>query len=144
MTTGVTFAGLSLQLPPGWCDITSDLAEGSPPTLARGANGVGALQFSVAHYRSGPVPGLELPELIEMLEGLAQSEAMASRGNRRTRQTPLPCVWEDFDHLGDFVRLYYTSDGENVAMITYRCQLSDALTGEPAEADEIVLSVRFS
>ena len=49
------FADLSLKLSEGWYDITHDLPDGSPCTLAKD-DGVGALQFSVARYSGGPRP----------------------------------------------------------------------------------------
>src|SRR3569832_1102043 len=51
----VNFNSLRFDLPNGWMDISDDLPAGSPPTLAR-ADGVGAIQFSLARYEKGAHP----------------------------------------------------------------------------------------
>ena len=62
----VRFHGLQFELPPEWEDITDDLDNKWPPTLAC-SSGVGALQFSVAHYKSGKRPNITIGDLREIL-----------------------------------------------------------------------------
>ncbi|HSO31026.1 MAG TPA: hypothetical protein VLT33_00880, partial [Labilithrix sp.] len=62
-----SFAGLTMVIPDGWSDVTDDLPAGTPCTLAR-PDGIGALQFSRAHYRGGVVPEITVEDLESLLE----------------------------------------------------------------------------
>jgi hypothetical protein len=56
------FAGLVLDVPKAWSDLTDNLEPGSPPTLAPD-HGFGFLQFTVATYVSGKKPNIGLDNL---------------------------------------------------------------------------------
>lgn len=71
----VEFYGLKFELPDGWTDITEDLPDGSPPSLAR-AMGAGALQFSIAKYRDGEKPDIKTADLRKFLEDFCQRNGM--------------------------------------------------------------------
>jgi len=60
------FADVRISLLEGWVDVTDDLPEGTPPTLAK-PEGVGALQFSVAKYRAGAKPNVSEDDLEALL-----------------------------------------------------------------------------
>lgn len=50
-----TFADVHIILPNDWVDVSDDMPEGTPPTLAK-PDGVGALQFSVGSIGPAPTP----------------------------------------------------------------------------------------
>lgn len=141
----VSFAGVSLCLPPGWYDITDDLEAETPPTLARGADGFGALQFTTARYRSGANPSLGTEDLDSLLDSLVSVEPLTSLCKRSVVVGRMGGITQDFSHGQDFVRIYYLTDGNNVVMVTYRCELSDLASAsrELSQADAIVASIRF-
>jgi hypothetical protein len=72
----VTIAGLRFEISEDWCDIAGDLAPGSPPALAR-EDGVGAIQFSVAKYKSGAKPSITESDLKRMLSELLEAKQVA-------------------------------------------------------------------
>jgi hypothetical protein len=79
-----------------------------------------------------------------MLNDFAIGHQLSDKRNVRQEQSPLFRVSADFDKGNDFLRVYYLSDGSNVAVATYLCDRSSAsLNVEIAEADLIVRSVTF-
>ena len=129
------FGDVSLAVPSGWCATTE---AGQPPTLSL-PDGVGALQLSVGIYVSGALPDFSP----EALRNLLLDE-------RRELGPPSDLVLESSPrlaaatfHLGnDDARIWYVSDGVNVAMVTY---LSEAPLNraELADAEAMVRSLTF-
>lgn len=75
----IAFDSFSVVALPGWEDITDAVEADDPPfSLARG-DGVGALQFSVALYTSGPVPDPSPADLEEMVATFAESRGLGTR-----------------------------------------------------------------
>lgn len=117
MTSFVTFAGLHIALPTDWDDITTELPSDTPPTLAR-CNGVGALQFSVAKYVSGPVPDIDATELRGFLtdlgsrRGLSISSLSAGVGRNRF-------VVGTHEAGGELIRVWYVTNARDLALVTY-------------------------
>lgn len=138
-----TFAGLMIDLPADWLDITDDGDPNCPPTLAR-QDGVGVIQFSVAHYQGGAPPNITLVELTSMFAEFAaahglQGEIEPDRGARSTvvgscsrSRDEVLCAW-------------YVSDGWSVATVTYNSQAVDdpATERELAIASEAVRTIGF-
>lgn len=141
----VSFSGVSLDLPPQWFDVSDDLPAGSPPTLSKGAAAVGALQFSIGRYKSGPVPSIGLPELGRMLHEFFGAKNLGAPIDVRSWNEG--AVGTSGDHRTDdeFIRVWYISEGSNIALITFTCMEanSPSLTEELGEADRIARSVRF-
>ena len=76
----IPFKMFTVVAPDGWEDVTDSLEiEGPPFTLAR-ADGVGALQFSIATYSGGERPDPSPDDLLEMVEGFGQSRRSVRRG----------------------------------------------------------------
>lgn len=139
----VQFNGLLFDLLAGWVDVTSDLPEGSPPTLAR-PTGVGALQFSVARYSGGKHPHVSLADLQEMLtrhcDGLSRSFGAhdVSKGNIER----VGCV--SFEHH-QTLAIWYLSNGSDVVLVTY-CAMGTRdpeISKELAESKRMVETIDF-
>jgi hypothetical protein len=137
------FPDFSVDLPFGWGDITAELDNDDPPaTVARG-DGVGALQFSIALYESGPRPTGDVKELQELLDGFAETHELTSRSNAIQESLPRGLVAASFQPNGDFLRVWYVGEGPNFAFVTYTCERSLIDARELAEAEQIVRSVVF-
>jgi hypothetical protein len=139
----VEFPSFTVNLPPGWVDITADVETDDPPATIARNDGVGALQFSVALYESGPRPRGDVEELQELLESFAESHGWTSRSDATRESSPRGLVAASFRPGDDFVRVWYVSESGNFAFATYTCAASDVSPGELAEAEWVVRSVSF-
>jgi hypothetical protein len=132
-----------MVVPDGWTDISDDLPPGGPYTLAM-ADGIGALQFSPALYRSGALPNVDLAALEGLLADFAKTRKLAipviSRGSGRH-----PFVVADFPSADEFLRVWYISNGRDLALVTYVTlePRSDGLRREIQDAHDIVASLDF-
>jgi hypothetical protein len=146
MTTGyVSFAGVDVMLPGDWVDVTDDLAEGSPYTLAKSESGIGALQFSVARYQSGPAPLFDLEKLRDLLNDFAKHHALGAPTNVHVEPGEPLVIRSDFRRGNEFIRVWYVTNGNDIALVTYVAQESQSpsLQGELREAGAIVRSIRY-
>ena len=140
----VVFAGVRLTLPPLWSEATHELAPGSPPTLVRGPDGSGVLQFSIAKYQGGKTPDVTVTALHSLLSDFATSHNLGSPSNLKNAKEPNMLVSADFATAADFIRVYYVSDGQDIALITYVGDKgSSVFATELRQADSIVNSLRF-
>lgn len=137
------FANVRISLPTGWFDISDDLPEETPPTLAK-QDGVGALQFSVAKYSSGPRPEINPANLDELLEEFAKTQMLGAAADVERGQSTSHYVGASFSRGGDLVRVWYASNGTDVTLVNFVAEAgrSDAAV-ELAEAGAIVRSIDF-
>ena len=141
----VSFAGLFLLLEENWYDVTEDLPEDSPFTLAKSEDGLGALQFSVGLYRSGPSPEFNEEKLKRLLFDFFESKDLGDPHNYASWQDGQCGVCADCSREDEYFRIWYVSDGRNVAFVTFTSlQVEDqGLKAEVSEAETIVRSIRF-
>ncbi len=141
----VQFASVTLVLPDGWFDITDELVGGAPPTLAK-ANGIGALQFSVARYESGPEPLVQMADLRHLLQEFSENHDLGEAAAVKERTGEVMSVSGEFTTVGELVRAWYVSNGGHVALVTYTTQEPHdvRLVAEILETDAIVASIDFS
>ncbi|HLL88855.1 MAG TPA: hypothetical protein VK324_06105 [Tepidisphaeraceae bacterium] len=71
-------AMFSVDLPPGWADVTADVKAHDPPPTFTPHGGVGALQFSIAVYRSGRRPTPDVVSLQQLLDDFARGRGFVS------------------------------------------------------------------
>jgi hypothetical protein len=139
----IRFPSFTVQAPDGWQDITDSVeADDAPFTLAR-ADGVGALQFSVALHTGGERPGPSPQQLLEMVEEFGQSRGLGVAGAVATQAGPPQLAAGSFESDGDRVRVWYVSDGLSFALVTFVCEAGRE-ADELAECELIVRSVRFA
>lgn len=138
------FAGVRLSHDEEWLDITDDLPKGTPFTLAMGEEGAGVLQFSVGRYESGPRPDFDVRKLKKLLLEFADEKGLGPPGKLQERAIP-PLVSGDFESGDSYIRAWYLSDGESIALVTYTGgRLSDpTVERELRSAEEIVRSITF-
>ena len=137
------FPNFSIDLPPDWGDCTVDVEADTPPATVARDDGIGALQFSIALYESGPRPQGDVGELQELLDGFAESRGFTSPSERVRETSPRGLVAASFQWDDDFVRVWYLSKGGNFAFVTYTCERSNLEAGELREAEKIVRSIQF-
>jgi hypothetical protein len=142
MNMRVGFAGVAITLPEGWYDVT-DSSDG-PSTLAR-TEGVGALQFSVAKYKSGVGPAVDVAGLRRLLFDFGESRRLGTPTNVIEGAGRSLFVVGDFNSASELVRVWYVSNGHDVALVTYVAeQPSDKrVFDETRSAQEIVESLEF-
>lgn len=133
----------TLELPPGWAEITAELPGDAPPTIAK-KRGVGALQFSQVEFEGGPPERLDADDLLDMVKGIARSadrfiafdEVTESHGGRSMGAVSLVLD-------GNFVRLWGVSDGNGVVVATYTCEWRRRRATELAECALVVETIRI-
>jgi len=141
----ITFAGLSIVVVNGWFDVTDDLPEGSPQTLAKSDSGIGALQFSVARYQAGSRPNVRGEDLRELLEEFAHDHGLGQPSNINELSGSPQSISGDFSSEAEFIRIWYVTNGSDVVLVSYVTQetLNALLPGELSEAEAIVRSIAF-
>lgn len=140
----VQFHGLTFDLPTGWEDITDDLPEGSPPTLAK-ASGVGAFQFSIAKYRSGERPNTDFDALRSFMIEFCQNNFIDIEHIFEKEFRNTMCVGVSSKTVDETLSAWYLSNGNDFAFVTYLGpgEESDFVDKELDEAREIISSISF-
>jgi hypothetical protein len=132
----------AVHVPAGWEDITDVVQADAPPyTLAR-RDGVGALQFSIALYKSGRVPNPTAGELQKMVETFGVERRLGEASEFVTETGPPVLAAGTFKQGGDSVRVWRVSDGRNFALVTYTCAARD-VGPELVVCEDIVRSIEF-
>jgi hypothetical protein len=139
----IQFPTFRLHVPDDWEDITDTVDVNDPPiTLARG-DGVGALQFSIALYTDGKQPDPTPEQLLGMVAEFGESRGLGAPGVLATQTVPLRLAAASFKSDGDFLRVWYVSDGLSFALVTYVCE-SGKESKELATCEQIVRSIAFT
>ncbi|MBX3628008.1 MAG: hypothetical protein KF892_23570 [Rhizobacter sp.] len=131
---------ITLEFPVGWFDTTTD---DLPFTLSK-TDGVGALQFSVATYKEGSPPAIDVAALGSMVAEFAKTNSLDPLRDRVQMQDDLLLAAASFTaDEGTHGRVWYVSDGWSLAKITYVCEQVPPQP-ELHEAEQIVRSLQFS
>jgi hypothetical protein len=132
----------TIQCSDGWCDITDEVEAADPPWTLAKPEGVGAFQFSVGIYKSGRIPDPSSQLLLSMLRDFAKSNALGEPADIVTEDGALRVAAASFHHGGDFIRVWYASDGRSFAKVTYTCQW-DKQHAELPECEQMTRTLRF-
>lgn len=140
----IQFPGFSLSAYENWVDITDSLHDDNAPcTVAKPEHGVGALQFSPALYRHGPVPSPSIVDLAAMITEFARSHELAEPFAKSTFSEAVAGAGASYRVGDEFIRVWYLSDGKNIMLVTYVCDW-DRRHQEAEEAEGVVRSVEFA
>ncbi len=142
MSKTIQFGGIRLSVPEGWEDTTEEVESAEKPFTLTKRDGVGALQFTIALYRRGPKPEFSSATLLHMVEDFGEKHGLGAPADQATDDGELSLAAATYRNEGEFIRVWYVSDGWNVATVTY----VSAVGAEDLEIDEcedIVRSVRF-
>lgn len=132
----------AVDLPEGWADITDAIDSLTPPRTFGKGDGVGALQFSVALYRDGPLPLVTPMVLREMVEEFGRVRGFEGPSAAVTEPGPPLLAAGSFLWGDDFVRVWQVSDGCNFAFISYTSSHHESWR-EVADCEQIVRSIEF-
>src|SRR5262249_1867647 len=129
-----------------WFDITEDLEPGSPYTLGKSDDAVGALQFSVAYYKSGDRPKIDCTALKSMLIAFFKNKDLGVPIDMACWSNGICCARGDFKSGTDAHRIWYLSNGQDIAFVTYTTLVSyhSLFDSELKEAEAIVESICFN
>lgn len=130
-----------IDAPDVWLDTTNYDRDEEPTTLAK-QDGVGALQFSIARYSGGRVPNPSSEDLLEMALQFGKSHGFGAAFNLTSQTGPLSVAAASYRDSGDFIRVWYVSDGFSFAFVTYIC-LPGSESSELADYEAIVRSIQF-
>jgi hypothetical protein len=129
-------------VPDQWADISAELEDDTPITLAEPIGGVGALQFSIAIHISGPRPDISCQELVEMLNDFSDSQGYTRTSDIAIDTSPCSLVVATFLTDDSYLRAWYLSNGHGIAFVTYTAAVDD-FDGEISTAEAIVRSFRW-
>ncbi|MER9244506.1 hypothetical protein [Mesorhizobium sp. M0145] len=140
----VEFYGLTFDLPAGWVDITGDLPEGSPPTLAKETDGGGAVQFSIAKYRSGEKPTVDFNVLRPFMIQFCQNNSIDVGHITNNESEGIISVGVLSEAVDQLLSAWYLSNGNDVVFMTYVGMANDTdCLKELDVARAIVSSISF-
>jgi hypothetical protein len=118
MTDTIDIGGAQVALRPGWREITSDLPPGTPPTFAR-SDGSGALRFSVARYVEGKKHDVSQDSLRRLVLQLGIRRGLGRPRTSVDASGKLLGVFGDYSSGAETHLVWYVSDGEHLALVTY-------------------------
>jgi hypothetical protein len=125
-----------------WRDVTADLHQTDVPfTLAR-AEGLGALQFSIAFYEAGASPAVTIENLKSLLVDFARSRELGRGFDSVERANPLLTRAVSFTSAKNFVRVWYCSNGRDIVLATYVCEAGYEAAELP-ECEAIITNLQF-
>ena len=133
---------ITITTPDSWLDVTEDIGREALFTLAKGESGVGALQFSAAEYSGGKLPHISLKHLVDLLTDFKTSRELGSGSEHVESDGEIKIAGESFFDDGNFIRVWYCTDGRNVALITYVCE-KGLEEDECADCESIVRNIGF-
>jgi hypothetical protein len=138
----IAFDTFAVLVPLGWSDITDTLEADNPPDTVAHRDGLGALQFSVKLYKSGPVPDPTPAVLLGMLEVFSRTRGLGEPAGLVAEPGPPRLAAGSFSWGEDFVRVWQVSDGHSFALVTYTCAAEHA-GSKLAACEQIVRSIVF-
>jgi hypothetical protein len=138
----IAFDGFQVIAGDEWFDTTENFDAPSKPFTMTKQNGVGALQFSPALYVSGPRPSPTKDDLLSMAIELGHSRGIDEAQDIETFEDGLVGAGVTFREGGDFVQVWYLSQGGNFMLATYLCEWG-LQHQELQECEEIVRTVQY-
>ena len=140
----IEFPWFSLEVPPGWHDVTDCVEEEDPPVTLGREEGVGAIQISIALYDEGELSDPTPEDLLELLRVMAEAQALGEPTDVASASGPLRLAAASFlkREEGEFLRVWHLSDGTNFTLASYLCELG-MQDQELAECEGIVRSLVF-
>jgi hypothetical protein len=138
----IVFDTFAVQVPEGWSDITDTVEADDPPSTLAHQDGLGALQFSVALYGSGPFPDPSPSVLQDMVEKFGYERGLGEPLVVVAELGPPRLAAGSFTWGKDFLRVWQVSDGRNFALVTFICAAENA--GPELEVCELIVrSITF-
>lgn len=136
------FAGVRIELPSDWADISADLPLGASPTLAK-LLGNGALQFRVwQHFpqRAGAIGALDAKNAVS---AFAENFGLGAPSEIESGFAARNFAIATYQHGNDIIRVWCFTGGRNVALLTYVGYIPSPKNSEFSEAHAIAMSLTF-
>jgi len=127
----------------GWCDITDEIPAADVPWTLGKPDGVGAFQLSVANYKSGRLPNATSQHLLALLRDFSDSRELGEPADLVTEDGELRLTAGSFRCGDDFLRVWYASDGQSFAKVTYTCAWGRQQAELP-DCERMVRTLRFA
>ena len=119
MTNHFELGNLLITTPSEWKDITDAVDVDSAPFTIAKDDGIGALQFSSAEYRSGDLPAFTLSDLCDMRDEFGANHGFSSAFDKHTSEGRTMTAGASYHADQDFVRVWYCSNGTDIVLATY-------------------------
>jgi hypothetical protein len=136
------FPGFQIEAGVDWNDITDSLDYPECPFTVAKQAGVGALQFSPALYRGGPLPWPTKDDLLFMAIEFGQNHGLGQAFDTNGFEGSLTCAGASYQNEGDFIGVWYLSDKKSIILATYVCEWRCRYQELP-ECEEIIRSLQF-
>lgn len=143
-TKTLRFDRVELDVPASWEDMSEQLGrKGGGVVLSDSAADVGALRVSLWMDDERGGPALTSAEMLEMIESFAEQQGLPKPQDQATQESAPALAGASFRDGSTFLRIWYASDGWNVAVFEYTCEWEDR-TAQLADCERIVRTVRFT
>src|SRR5690348_3167947 len=113
------FGGLIIAAAPGWLDVTHEIEGDHPPFTLAKKDGVGVLQFSLDIYAKGIKSEVTLMELQKLAKDFGLSRELGKGYAQQVCNQPLLTYAQSFNSATHFIRVWYCSNQQDVALVTY-------------------------
>jgi hypothetical protein len=143
MMKEITFPLFTVQAPEHWFDVTAELEGDSPPTTLAVEEGHGALQVSVETVATEKPVQFTADQLRAMLKDFAAGHKLGTPRDIVTQDSPRTQLAANFTWGDDFLRVWYLTEPNKLAFLTYTCEKNAAFANELQEVEEIVRSLKF-
>ena len=138
-----TFPKFSIETPDHWFDVTAELEAEAPPPTFMAEDGHGELQVSIEKLTGGKGVQFNSEQLRGMLKEFAQGHDLGSPNNLSSLESPRSQLAANFIWNDDFLRVWYLSEPDQLAFITYTCEKNTPFASELQEVETIVRSLKF-
>ena len=132
-----TLSNLIITAPNCWKDITEAVGGDNVPFTLAKDDGKGAMQFSIAEYKSGKDPHVTLSDLDRLLTSFADSRKFDVPFDESRLTGLIISSAASYNAENDFIRIWYCSDGKSIVLCTYVSEWG-AQGAEPDECNEII------
>ena len=136
------FGKLSIPKLKDWENITQVLKKDAPFSITK-ANGAGAIQVSFAKHAAGEAPDVTVDDLDDFLLDFEVNRGFYQKSDEVIADGKIKSVGASFKFKDDFVRAWYLSNGQDVALVTYLCAWDDQ-EEEIDEVNKIVGEISFN
>ena len=139
----IDFPNFTVETPDHWFDVTAELeSDSAPPTLVA-EEGLGELQVSIEKLPGGKGVQFTSEQLRGMLMEFAKGHGLGSPNNFALQESPRSQLAANFIWNDDFLRVWYVSEPDQLAFITYTCEKNATFANELQEVEAIIRTLKF-
>jgi hypothetical protein len=136
------FGGIVVSAPEPWRDVSDEVEVGDSVFTLGQDDGLGALQFSIAIYQHGLLPCPTVADLISMVKEFGIKRKLDDAFDCQTEDGDLRIAGCSYRFEGQFLRIWYVTDGRSFAFVSYNSKW-EMQNRELPDCEGIVRSIRF-